>query len=78
MAEYHTRMAAHLPGTPGFQAAQSWFQIEVARLHGRPLTLLPDPPPPIAGMVPRLDPIPYDQQIGTCLFAGGYEPSICC
>jgi hypothetical protein len=62
MAEYLTRRAAHLPGTPGFQAAHSWYQIERARLHGRPLTLLPDPPPRIAGRVPRLAPIPIEDR----------------
>jgi hypothetical protein len=61
-AEYLTRKAAHPPGTPGFQATQSWYQIESARLHGCPLTLLPDPPPTIAGRVPWLDPIPIENR----------------
>lgn len=76
MAEYLTRRAAHLPGTRGFQAAQSWYQIERARLHGRPLTLLPHPPPRIAGMVPWLHPILSGKNTQTRLFTGSYPPII--
>jgi hypothetical protein len=60
--ELNARLREHLPDTPGYQATLSWHHIELARLYGRTVTLLADPPPPIAGIVPRLDPIPIEHR----------------
>ena len=62
-AEFSARMREHLPGTPGHQTAMSWHRIELARLYGRPVTLLADPPPPIAGIVPDLSDVPTEYRV---------------
>jgi hypothetical protein len=64
-AEFSSQMRDNPPGTPGYREAMSWHRIELARLYGRPIELLADPPPPIAGIVPNLIDVPIEYRVAT-------------
>jgi hypothetical protein len=65
IAAYNAKLKNVQPGTPACQALQSWFTLELNRILGRPpIPLLPDPPPPICGHVPRLAPVPIEHRQG--------------